>query len=181
MASERAFLPSLGIGATLDGSYSNYQNIEIFPQPGVEFGSFYGWGINASVSLPIFDGGVTIGRLRQARATESAAAHQLGGATLLAMAEVEGAATQEAEQTARYEAVLSQASAAKAAMDAALSRYKDGVLDYLTLLSTLRAQQEAELAAVQAQRDLLSARMSLYDALGGAWTESFARTSSGGR
>lgn len=178
MASERAFLPSLAIGTSLSGAYSNTQDINIGLNTTVEYGSYYGWGLNASVRMPIFDGGLTIANLRSARANEAAAAHTFGATSLLALAEVQSAIDQEAGQQARLQAVQRQAEAAKAAFAASLDRYREGAGDYLTVLSTLIAHQNADLAALQAHRDVLSARITLHDALGGAWTRDLTRTTS---
>jgi outer membrane protein TolC len=178
MSSERAFLPTLSIGTSVNVAYSNTQDINIGLNTTVEYGSYYGWGLNAAVRLPIFDGGLTIANLRSARATEAAASHALGSASLVAMAEVQGALAQEQGQLERQAAVQRQAEAAEAAFKAAVDRYREGAGDYLTVLTTLVAHQNADLAALQVGRDVLSARISLYDALGGAWTRELARTTS---
>jgi NodT family efflux transporter outer membrane factor (OMF) lipoprotein len=180
MSSERAFLPSLSVGASLDGSFSNYQNISFGLQPTVEFGSFFGWGVSASVSLPIFDGGRTVATLRQARANEAVAANNLGALILQGIAEVELAASIEQGQSERLDAVLAQAAASREAFEAAMARYRDGVVDYNTVLNTLKASQENALLVLQTERDVLTARINLHDALGGMWTQAYASSSARG-
>lgn len=180
LAAERSFLPTLSVGVSGQLQYGNAQDISFGLEPEVAYDSFYGWGVSAAVNIPIFDGGQTIARLRQARATESSAVHQLGAASLSALAEVEGAAVQEEEQLLRLDAVRAQAAAAKDAYEASKARYADGVGDYLTVLTSLGAWQTAELGALSAERDVLAARISLHDALGGTWTHDLARDSSRG-
>ncbi len=107
----------------LTGSYSNTQQIT-FGVAGatVEYGSVYGWTVGGALSWPLFDGGLSIAQLRQARASESAAAHALGQGLLNAQAQVEAALTQEDAQQARLTAVQAQVDAARAAFDSAKAR-----------------------------------------------------------
>ncbi len=180
MASERAFLPTFAANFNAGWTFGNAQQIE-FGLDGatVSYGSAFGWGFGGSVSLPVFDGALSIGRLRQARASESAAANTLGGSSLAAVAEVESAVTLARGQTERLGAIRTQQAAAVAAFDAALSRYGEGIGDYLSVLSSLVAMQNAQLTELQASRDVLTSHLQLHDALGGAWTHSIAQRAGG--
>jgi NodT family efflux transporter outer membrane factor (OMF) lipoprotein len=177
IARERAFLPRIRGNFNLTGAYSNTQRIT-FGLAGaeVEYGSVYGWTVGGSLSWPIFDGGLSIAQLQGARAQERAAAHALGAAMLNATAQVEGSIAQDEEQTERLAAVRRQAEAARQAFAVARERYGVGVGDYLTVLSTLNAWQTSELSLLQARRDALAARVSLHDAVGGAWTRTLEST-----
>jgi outer membrane protein TolC len=51
-----------------------------------------------------------------------------------------------------------------------LDRYRLGLIDYQTLLSTQRSLLNAETSQVQARQDVLVAMVQLYQALGGGWS-----------
>jgi outer membrane protein TolC len=159
-----------------DGDDADFSNITdgatLPPTPTtVEFDSVFAWNVGAQISVPIFDGGLTIGRLRQARAAEAAAAHTLEQTKLNAMQEVETARASTIGQRDRMTAVQSQADSARKAFETARDRYADGIGDYLTLLSTLLSSQSADLTVLQSWRDTLGADIQLRDALGGSWTK----------
>lgn len=132
---------------------------------------WFTWGFGGSFSVPIFNGGRAIASLKSARASERIAAEQLASSRIAAWSQVEAARATDTQQQLRLDAVRAQRDAARAAYDAARSRYAEGIGDYLTVLTTLVSLQNAELSALQAHRDALAARISLHDALGGAWTE----------
>lgn len=136
---------------------------------GIEVQNWFNWGIGATLTIPIFNGGRNVANLRAARAAERLAAHAATKARLDALARTESALTQDTEQVRRLDAVREQAQAASDAFDAARERYASGIGDYLTVLSTLVTSQNADLAALQAQRDALAARIQLHEALGGSW------------
>lgn len=138
------------------------------------FQQWFSWSIGARMSFPIFNAGRNVASLQQARAAERAAAHSLGQAQRRAVAAVESAVVADRAQRDRLTAVGGQLEAADTAFEAARARYVDGVGDYLTVLSTLVARQNAEFQALQARRDVLSARINLHEALGGSWTRDLA-------
>ena len=144
------------------------------PDEGPSFQSWFGWGIGASISVPIFQGGRSIANLKQTRAAERSAARALEQAKLNALSQVESARARDREQRAHVEALRTQAQAARDSYDTALVRYTEGIGDYLTLLTALVSTQSAEFAMIQAERDALSARISLHVATGGAWTHDLA-------
>lgn len=179
MARERAFLPRIRGNFNLTGAYSNTQKINIgLAGAQVEYGSVYGWTVGGAISWPLFDGGLSIGQLRAARAAERQAAHALDAAALTASAEVEGAIAQDDEQAARLDAVRTQATAARQAWQFAQERYATGIGDYVTVLNTFSSLRVAELGLLQARRDALGARVALHTAVGGAWARDLDSTSS---
>lgn len=178
MAAERALLPTLRASANAGWSFTNNAGAISFGlpdpnQPDEEFQSWFNWGVGGTVSVPLFNLR-TIATIKQVRATERLAASQLGQAELTALSQVEGALTQDGQQAIRLRAVRDQVEAARAAYEAARSRYAEGIGDYLSLLTTLVTWQNAELTALQAHRDALAARVQLHEALGGPWTDALS-------
>jgi outer membrane protein TolC len=138
---------------------------------GITWNNWFNFNFGAAITIPIFNGGRNIASLKQARATERAATHALGQARLEALAQVETALVSEREQRTRLDLTRDRASDARLAFRAARDRYAEGVGDFLQLLTALVTAQVADLQAVQAHRDAITARIQLHEALGGTWTE----------
>lgn len=152
----RAFVPSL----RLQGQ-AGVQGLHINDWISQNF-----WNVGAVLSVPLFTGGATYGRMRQAAASERTAAHRLSQATLAAMQQVEDALMREEHQTEALALHREQLQAASQAFDESTRRYTAGLSQYLTVLTAVGSAQQAELSVITAQRDLLAARISLYSALG---------------
>ncbi|TVQ90246.1 MAG: TolC family protein [Deltaproteobacteria bacterium] len=159
-SAKAALLPTLGVQGT-----TGYQFID----RGEFFDQTY-WNAGANFTVPIFNGGRTYGGLRQAQATFDAQAAAFEGALLAAVMEVEMALAQERRQRESVEALGTQLDAAQQAYDAAKDQYFGGLTPYLNVQAALGRLQAAELSLLQGRRDLLSARISLHEALGGPWT-----------
>ena len=89
---------------------------------------------------------------------------------LSAMLEVEQALVLEEAQQDYLVQIETQQDLADQTLRLAQRRYLDGQADYLTVLTTLQAAQQLDLAELSARRQLLVYRVQLYRALGGAWT-----------
>jgi multidrug efflux system outer membrane protein len=127
------------------------------------------WGLGAGVSIPIFGGLQRIGTLKQAIASRDAAARSLSATAIQAQGEVESALIREDTETARLTALSKQLQAAQLAYEESLRQYAAGLTNHITVLSSLSSWQAAELNHLQAQRDVLGARIDLHTALGAPW------------
>ena len=86
---------------------------------------------------------------------------------LRALEETESSfASYHAEQ-ARLIKLNDQARESKRAADIARLRYREGVIDFLSLLDAERTQLQAEDAVAQSERDVYVAVIVMYKALGG--------------
>ena len=77
----------------------------------------------------------------------------------------------EAPLEENLEAIERQLAAAKTTFEEARKRYAVGLSNYLTVLTTLASYQQIQLSKVKAELDVLSARVSVMNALGGDWTK----------
>jgi NodT family efflux transporter outer membrane factor (OMF) lipoprotein len=132
------------------------------------------WAIIASVTQPIFAGGRLKAEVERNRAIVEERLMQYGQVLLLAMTEVETALVQERQQLANIAALEEQVEIGKSALREARARYREGLIDYLPVLTSLQALQRVELSVLQARRQLLSHRIQLCRALGGTWTARLA-------
>lgn len=129
------------------------------------------WNAGAALSVPIFNGGLLHARIRQADATQDIAVWTYDQTLINAISEVEGALVVDIERRAALDAVRTQEDAARQAYDQSTERYLAGLDSYLQVLAAQNAHQQAQLSLITAQRDALSARIQLHDALGGAWAD----------
>jgi multidrug efflux system outer membrane protein len=157
----RDALPQLGVSASAGWQY--------FSQG--EWDSTDIWGIGASASVPLFNGGRVWAQGQAAQAGERAAVESARLAVLTAVQEVEDALLFEQQAEAELVATTARLEAARLAYEDARERYVGGLIDLTTVLTTLTAWQAAELSLLQSQRTRIGARIQLHDALGGPWTQ----------
>jgi len=87
---------------------------------------------------------------------------------LRALEETENALANYHAQQARLIKLNDQARESKRAADIARLRYREGVVDFLSLLDAERTQLQAEDAVAESEKDVYVAVIALYKALGGA-------------
>ena len=127
-----------------------------------------------NLTAPIFDGGRRAAEVdrRQAFADENLSAYRQ--AVLTAIKEVEDALVSEVKQREHIRALENVLITARKALEEAGIRYRNGLTDYLPVLTQLLAVQNLERNLIRQQAILLNARVSLYRSLGGTWTDSLA-------
>lgn len=159
-AAMRAVLPTLGFTASAGWQYYWRD----------EWSDTDTWSVGGSLSVPIFGGGQRVNAIRQAGAARTATARQLESTVRSALQEVESARVTDHEQAERTAATADQLRRAREAWQVAADQYGAGTTDFLQVQSALSTLLSAELTHLQARRDRLGARLSLHQALGGAWT-----------
>jgi outer membrane protein TolC len=86
---------------------------------------------------------------------------------LRALEETENSLANYRAQQSRLVKLNDQARESKRAADIARLRYREGVIDFLSLLDAERTQLQAEDGVAEAERDVYVAVITLYKALGG--------------
>jgi multidrug efflux system outer membrane protein len=127
------------------------------------------WSIGGSVLAPLFQGGRLEAQAESAGAQRDQAAFAYRRAVLTAFREVEdnlAAAKRLSEQAGH---IAAQRDALAAGLKLATNRYRAGYAPYLEQLDAQRGLLNAELALIQAHADELTARVALYQAMGGGW------------
>jgi len=125
-----------------------------------------------NLTAPIFDGGRRAAEVdrRQALADENLSAYRQ--AVLTAIKEVEDALVSEVKQREHIKALENVLVTARKALEEAGIRYRNGLTDYLPVLTQLLAVQNLERNLIRQRAILLNSRVSLYRSLGGTWTDS---------
>ena len=135
---------------------------------------FNNWLISLAGNLtaPIFDGkrrAVEVER-RMAIVDENLAVYRQ--AVLIAIKEVEDALISELKQREHIKRLEIVTETARKALEEAGIRYRNGLTDYLPVLTQLLTVQRLERDLIQKKTNLLNIRIGLYRAFGGTWTES---------
>ncbi len=132
--------------------------------PGANF-----WTIGTTVLGPVFTAGKIAGQVQAAEAVQRAALANYRQSILSAFREFEDAliATQKTQeqrdkQGARVGAVDDYYRLSRL-------RYDEGLVDYITVLDSLRQLYEAQIDFLSAQSSTFTASIQLYRAMGGGW------------
>jgi multidrug efflux system outer membrane protein len=128
------------------------------------------WNIAANLAGPIFDAGRRKAEVERNKAILDELLYEYSNVILEAFREVEDALAQEKHQRIYLDEIENQVRLGKRTLDEARARYVNGLSDFLPVLNALQELQRLERARIDEYRKLISFRISLYRALGGAWT-----------
>jgi multidrug efflux system outer membrane protein len=123
----------------------------------------------ANLTAPIFDGGRRKAEVDRTRAIADENLLLYRETVLIAIQEVEDALVHEQKQNAHILALEQVYATANNAFSEAIERYRNGLNDYLPVLTQLLSLQSLERRLIQKKASLLETRITLYRALGGTW------------
>jgi multidrug efflux system outer membrane protein len=121
----------------------------------------------ADLAGPLFAGGERRAEVRRRKAEMDEALAGYAELFLSAIVEVESSLLLERKLNERLVLVGAQLQSAQRLLTEARNRYSQGLTDYLPVFTSLNIVQNLEREIVSARRDMLSARVGLYRALGG--------------
>ena len=127
------------------------------------------WGIGASTTAPIFQGGTLLHQERAAKAAYEQAAEQYRSTVLTAFQNVADTLTALEQDADALKAAADASAAAKVTLDLAQRQLKDGYTGNLSLLNAEQAYQQGLINLVQAQSNRYADTAALFQALGGGW------------
>jgi NodT family efflux transporter outer membrane factor (OMF) lipoprotein len=131
------------------------------------------WNAGAQFSVPLFDGIAGWSAIKAQRAVLDQLAEQYAEIILTGLIEVESSLVLERQERLRIQYLEDEFRLANITLEATRDRYRAGLSDFLPVLTALATRQASELQLVSARRQLVSYRIQLYRALGGAWPEEF--------
>jgi multidrug efflux system outer membrane protein len=120
-----------------------------------------------SVTWSAFDLGRARARVRASNAATEEALAAYDETVLRALEEAENSFSNYNAQQQRLIKLNAQARESKRAADIARLRYREGVIDFLSLLDAERTQLQAEDGVAESERDVYTAVIAIYKALGG--------------
>jgi NodT family efflux transporter outer membrane factor (OMF) lipoprotein len=155
-----AFLPTLRLSAT-GGAIAATR----LPDPVSIF------SLGGSILAPLFASGRLRAQADAATARRDQAALAYRRATLTALREVEDALAAVDRYAEQERRITDQRVALKEVLRVATNRYRVGYSPYLEQLDAQRTLLATELALVQVRSDRMIAHISLFQALGGGWSQ----------
>ncbi len=135
------------------------------------------WSVGGSILAPIFQGGRLAAQAETAGAQRDQAAFAYRRTALTAFREVEDALAAASRIDAQIAFARSQRDALAEGLRLATNRYREGYSPYLEQLDAQRGLLGAELSLIQLRADALAARIQLFQAMGGGWTNCSASES----
>lgn len=163
-------LPSIRLSATPGYTWQRNE-INFGGMSGPTTADGFTFNAGATLSVPLFDGFAGRGRVDQQEAILQTQIESMAQTILSSLLEVETAIVQERQQRQNVELLAQQVEIAEATLQAARDRYRTGLSDFLPVLTSLQAQQATQLQLLASQRLLVSRRIQLHRALGGAWAD----------
>ena len=149
---------------------SEISGAAMFPQAKVHG---WTWSAGAHFSVPVFDGLRGWSAIKTQRAVADQLLEQYAETILTALLEVESSLVLERQERLRIQYLEDEFRLANITLEATRDRYRAGLSDFLPVLTALATRQISELQLVSSRRQLVSYRVQLYRALGGAWPEEF--------
>lgn len=150
------FLPQVKLGASAGAVFSS-----LLPDP------ITIWSLGGSVLAPLFQGGRLTGQFNAATAQRDQAAYAYRKTVLTAFREVEDQLAVIDRLDVQERSLLAQRAAVAEVLRHATNRYRAGYSPYLEQIDAQRALLGVDLALIQLRTDKLTARVALYQALGG--------------
>ncbi len=134
------------------------------------------WLLNLSANLtaPIFDGGYRKAEVDRTRAVADERLAAYRDTVFKAIKEVEDALVSDGKQQEHINGLRQTIVTAGKALEEAGVRYRNGVSDYLPVLTQILSVQKLERNLILRQADRLVIRVSLHRALGGGWPAELA-------
>lgn len=127
------------------------------------------WGMAASLTAPIFQGGQLLHQERAAKAAYVEAAQQYRSTVLTAFQNVADALVALQEDAQALQAAATAARAATRTLDLSQLQLHHGYIGVFELLVAEQAYQQAQMTLAQNEANRFADTAALYQALGGGW------------
>ncbi len=130
---------------------------------------FDNWVRNLSVNMvaPLFDGGARSAEVLRQRALLDQAVAEYQNAAIQALADVDNALVQEARQREAQQSLQRQLELAEQSLARLFAGYRNGSVDYLSILDAQQSTSQLRRNLVNTQQQLVSFRIALYRAISG--------------
>jgi NodT family efflux transporter outer membrane factor (OMF) lipoprotein len=127
------------------------------------------WAVAPSVDWQLFNGGSVTSNIEMQKALTQQAFITYQQTVLTALEDVENALIASSKEYEHRKALADAVAYNVKAVDTAVTLYKQGLTDYLSVLVTQTALFSSEAALVQSNQTISTNLVALYKALGGGW------------
>ncbi|NNM57816.1 efflux transporter outer membrane subunit, partial [Acidocella sp.] len=127
------------------------------------------YAVGPTLTIPLFEGGQLHGQLKLRKAQQKEAAIGYAKTVLTAFYQVDNALSAYTQEHATLDALTTDTQQSQLALNLAEDQYKQGLVDYLTVLTAQQAYLTAQQGQALARETLGTDLVTLYQALGGGW------------
>ena len=127
------------------------------------------YAVGPNVTIPLFQGGQLRGQLKLRKARQTEAAVNYAKTVLTAFYQVDTALVTYTQDHATVAALKTYVHQSQIAVNLAEEQYRQGLVDYLTVLTAQQTLLSSEQQEAQAEQRLGTDLVTLYQALGGGW------------
>lgn len=127
------------------------------------------WSIGPSITWPVFNAGRIRANIQVQNEGQSQALTYYEQTVLQALEDVEDALVAYSREQTRRQSLADAVAANRQAVDLATQQYRQGVVDFLTVLEAERSLYGAQDALAQSDAQIASNLVALYKAMGGGW------------
>jgi multidrug efflux system outer membrane protein len=127
------------------------------------------WSIGPSITWPIFNAGRIRANVQVQNEGQAQALTSYEQTVLQALEDVEDALVAYSREQTRRQSLSDAVSANRQSVDLATQQYRQGVVDFLTVLEAERSLYGAQDALAQSDAQIASDLVALYKAMGGGW------------
>lgn len=128
------------------------------------------WSLVSNITAPIFNAGKLAAEQERARLERQISEQNYLDTLFNAFSDVENALTTEQSLQQRYITTVRAQENAEAAQTLAFEQYQSGLVEYTTVLESQKRAFDAQSSVIQIKSQLLSNRINLHLALGGAFS-----------
>jgi multidrug efflux system outer membrane protein len=130
--------------------------------------------LSGNLTAPLLDGGRRRAEVDRTLAQAEEKLWDYRRVVYSAVKEVEDALAREASQREHIEGLEAVIDSSRRALEQAIARYRNGLSDYLPVLTQILAVQDLERDLIRQKSILVQYRVSLLRALGGTWPQDLA-------
>ena len=159
------FFPDFSISGSVSLQALQFKNLNEFSAITYAFGP--------NVSIPIFEGGQLNGQLKLRKAQQQEDAINYAKTVLTAFYQVDNALIAYNQEHATLAQLSIDTQQSQIALNLAEDQYKQGLADYLSVLNAQSSLLNAQQSQAQAVENLSNDLVTLYQALGGGWEQTY--------
>ncbi len=165
-----AYFPTVNLAAT--GGYQSTSQSTWLTAPNLF------WSVGPAAFLTILDFGRRQALVQQAEAAFNVAGAQYRSTVLHAFQEVEDNLSLLSDLTEESKSMDEAVADTRHTLDIAMNRYREGIANYLEVVTAQTSAQQVQLDELNLRRRRLQASVNLIRALGGGWDASAFQVSS---
>ncbi|HEY1858157.1 efflux transporter outer membrane subunit [Acidocella sp.] len=156
-----SFYPDIALSGSVSFQALQFKNLN-------EFRAIT-YAVGPDVTIPLFQGGQLRGQLKLHKAQQKEAAVSYAKTVLTAFYQVNTALVVYTQDHATLEALKTDVQQSQIAVNLAEEQYRQGLVDYLTVLNAQESLLSSQQQEAQAEQRLGTDLVTLYQALGGGW------------